>query len=134
MLDTFILKKARALLIGKVCSKVLLAGRIEYHSITNKRLGERIRLALADLELAIRRLKWAQEIAAHPVNNSHVLAAMFCTLKFENEPTLDQDSKHALDESVLFAEILGHNNCITICRHLPCLMITMILLGVFDYR
>ena len=66
-------------------------GRIR--TLTNKEVLHSWKLAPCDVEVRVRRLKWAQTLVQEPSHHAQVLSAMFGKLPAEENPTLGPDGE-----------------------------------------
>ena len=91
-LDRIVAAYGRRLLRGTACEKIAQAdGNIKYRSMPNTDVFRHLGVACASTELRIRRLKFLQRLATDPFRHHHVITAIFGTMDFDSEPTVDAE-------------------------------------------
>ncbi|CAE7493209.1 unnamed protein product [Symbiodinium natans] len=91
-LDRIVAAYGRRLLRGTACEKIAQAdGNIKYRSMPNTDVFRHLGVACTSTELRIRRLKFLQRLATDPFRHHHVITAIFGTMDFDSEPTVDAE-------------------------------------------
>ena len=91
-LDRIITAYGRRLMRGTACEKAEdEQGQIHYRSVLNSAVFRFLGIASSRIELRIRRLKFLQRQARDPRKHHQVITAIFGTMFFEGEPTIQPD-------------------------------------------
>ncbi|CAE7451344.1 unnamed protein product [Symbiodinium microadriaticum] len=91
-LDRIVTAYGRRLMRGTACEKTEDEhGQIHYRSVPNSAVFRYLGIASSRVELRIRRLKFLQRLARDPCKHHQVITAIFGTMFFDAEPTIQSD-------------------------------------------
>ena len=91
-LDRIVTAYGRRLMRGTACEKTEDEhGQIHYRSVSNSAVFRYLGIASSRVELRIRRLKFLQRLARDPCKHHQVITAIFGTMFFDAEPTIQSD-------------------------------------------